>query len=107
MKRYKDNFYENFIVLNNNKNYKLINIEEIKNFLNIASNKDDKLLELCYFSAISTAENILGVCLGDKKYKITYNSKNIKNQSIDLEYGPVLNIESINFNNGNQEKYYF
>ncbi len=75
----------------NHKEYMIISLEEIKNFLRIISSKDDDFLKNLYFSAIEYAEDLTGLCLGQKQYIINYY---INNNSINLAYNQVKSIDS-------------
>lgn len=77
-----------------NKNYKILEIDSIKKFLNIVSPKDDAFLEELYFSSIEFAENLLGICLGEKKYIIEYKNTGVPKAQINLKYNTVQKINS-------------
>jgi hypothetical protein len=83
-----------------NKNYKILTIESIKKFLNIVSQKDDSFLEELYLAATEYSENLLGICMGEKKYTIEYQII-MKNLEIKLKYGPIQKIDSCKIINSN------
>jgi hypothetical protein len=85
-------------ILEDNKNNVFLDLSLIKKYLNISneSTKDDNFIIELYSSIINYVENLLYICLGEKKYKIQYDFY-LNQACINLIYNPVIEIESIFF----------
>jgi hypothetical protein len=95
------------ISIKRNKNYKILSIDQIKKFLNIISDKDNEFLEEIFFSVSEFAGNLLGICIGEAEIKIHYNKVFLYSSRIiiNLKFGPVFYIKSINLINEKGEPF--
>lgn len=79
-----------------------IDIENIKLFLKIDYDDEDDIILRSFRTAIKQCELLIGQSLIEKKYQYSiYNE--IKNNIVQLLYGPIKNIYSINFINKNND----
>lgn len=74
---------------------KLWEVEEVKNYLRVSSNHDDRLISKIIDAAITAAENFTGLTLLLKRIKYHCNIKNIK--KFYLQYKPATDIIRIAF----------
>lgn len=72
---------------------KICTLEEVKNYLRIADNNDDILLDKLILAAIETAENFLGVTLIQRNIQFISTDNQMK-KMFQLQYTPILKVQS-------------
>lgn len=82
------------------KKQEIWSIEEVKNYLRVSHDYDDKMISSLIDAAISEAENFTGLTLKEKKITILITSAQ---QVIKLKYFPLFRILSIYQHNNLEE----
>lgn len=106
-------FKKNITIIEENQENAILNLDQIKKFLNVNSDRDNELIKKCFAYAISQAENILGICLGYKKYELLDGLKRFS-KNLHIGPGPIIKIEQVvlidkqqNINLSENNDYYF
>lgn len=71
----------------------IILLDDVKNYLRITDDFDDKLIGELIYTAIDIAEKFLGLSLLTKK--VRFYKKQLDDYRFDLKYLPIINIDKI------------
>lgn len=73
----------------------LWNLDEVKNYLRVSHDYDDKVIKNLIISAIDSAENFLGLSLHQRN--VEFISNVVGRRVFQLKYSPVIEITDVTF----------
>ena len=80
----------------------LWNLNEVKNYLRVSHDYDDKVIKNLIISAVDSAENFLGLSLHQRRVEFICNLRG--RHVFQLKYSPIIEITDVTFEIAEQKR---